>query len=352
MKKSLMVFFIVCIVGVIIFVLFYRKAEVDSKARTAQNNVTSVFTTEVQRQTLQSSVTKVGTIVANNVVSVASETSGKVVAVYVNVGSYVAAGAPLVKVDDETLHAKFLSGQTAYEKARKDWERAKELNKGEIISDSELETYRESLQSAEADFTSARRNYKNSTITSPIAGLVTDRAVNIGAMVASDTVVATVVDASVYKVDVSVSEEEAFKIKVGDSAIVETDVYPGIKFSGRIQSISGKSDDAHTIPVEVTLSATKEHPLKSGIFGKVAFEIGTKNNALTIPRDALVGSVKKAQVYVVENGIAKLHNIVVGSEYDTQLEVLQGLNDNEQVVVSGQDYLKDNATVNIMPNSK
>ncbi|HBF36994.1 MAG TPA: hypothetical protein DDW50_06695 [Firmicutes bacterium] len=347
MKKILLLFGIILIVVVMVVILFFRKAEVASKVRSAQSNVTSVYVTKVKREALESNTTKVGTIVANNVVSVASETSGKIVAVYVNVGSYVKAGAPLVKVDDETLRAKYLSAQVAYDKAKKDFEREQELYKTQVVSGSDLETSRETLQSDEADYITAKYNYTHAVITSPISGLVTSRAVDIGAMVSSGTTVATVIDNSVFKADVDVTEEEAYQIKVGDPVVITTTVYPGINFSGRISSISSKASDAHTIPVEVQFTPSQGYSIKSGIFGKVTFQLGTSGVALTVPRDAIVGSVKEAQVYVVEGAVAKLRNIVVGSEYGTQLEVLQGLKENEKVVTAGQDYLRDNAMVNV-----
>lgn len=347
MKKTLLLFSIIFIIVVMVVILFFRKAEVDSKARSAQSNVTSVYVTKVKREALESNVTKVGTIVANNVVSVASETSGKIVAVYVNVGSYVKAGAPLVKVDDETLRAKYLSAQVAYDKAKKDFDREQELYKTQVVSGSELETYREDLQSAEADYITAKYNYTHAVITSPISGLVTERVVDIGAMVSSGTTVATVIDNSVFKVDVDVTEEEAYQIKVGDPVVITTTVYPGVNFNGRILTISSKASDAHAIPVEVQFTPPQGYSIKSGIFGKVTFQLGTPGLALTVPRDAIIGSMKEPQVYVVEGAVAKLRNIVVGSGYGTKLEVLQGLKENEHVVTAGQDYLKDNAMVDV-----
>jgi RND family efflux transporter MFP subunit len=346
-KKILLLFSIILLVVLMAVILFFRKAEVASKVRSAQSNVTSVYVTKVKREALEANLTKVGTIVANNVVDVKSETSGKIVAVYVKIGSYVKAGSPLAKVDDETLRAKYLSAQVAYEKAKKDWERDQELYKTQIVSSSDLETSRQDMQSAEADYISAKYNYTHAVIASPISGLVTNRDVDIGATVSSGTSVATVIDNSVFKVDVDVTEEEAYQIKAGHPVVITTTVYPGVNFNGRVSTISSKASDAHAIPVEVQFTPPQGYAVKSGIFGKVTFQLGTPGVALTVPRDAIVGSMKEAQVYVVEGAVAKLRNIVVGSEYGAKLEVLQGLKENEEVVTAGQDYLKDNAMVNV-----
>lgn len=352
MKKIIPVLAILFIVSAMVFVLFHNKAEVERKANNTQiTTVIPVSTMMIQKQTFDSSLTKTSTIVARNEVSVVAQTSGKVIAVYVNVGSRLNAGAPMFKIDDAVLRSKLASARTAYDVARKEWERAVRLHQEQVISDSDLESYEQTFRSNEANYNSAQQDYNDSTVTAPIRGVVTDRTVDLGATVSSGSAVATLVDDSAYKITVNIGEQEVFKLKTGDAVKVETGVYSGVTLSGRIKSISGKSDAVHTFPVEVMIVSDKAHPLKSGIFGKVTFNLGTVRDALVIPREALAGSMKVPQVYVVEQGVARLRNIVVGSEADAKLVVTAGLSENERIVVSGQENLKDNATVKVI-NSK
>ncbi len=348
MKKLLLAIGITGMVGLMVWVLFHNKAEVEQKAKVIHSASVPVSVVTVQPQTLRENLTKVGLIVANNEVSVVSEASGKIVAVHAGVGSYLHAGAPIVKLDDELSKAHFLSAQTNYDKARRDWERALELHKQELISSSDRESARNNFLAAEAARLSAKRQYQNTIITTPIAGIVTARPVNFGAMINPGTVVATIIDTSSFKVAVNVGSGEAFKLKVGEVVDVATDIYPGTQFLGRIASISDRSDEARTFPVEVVIATQKDYPLKSGIYGKVTFRLGTEHPVLAIPREAVIGSVKNPRVYVVENGVAKLREIVVGSEIDTKLELIRGLKEQEQVVVSGQDNLQDNIAVEVM----
>ena len=90
------------------------------------------------------------------------------------------------------------------------------------------------------------------------------------------------------------------------------------------------------------------NPLKAGMFGTVSFNSSSKGDKLFIPRDALLGSVKDAQVFVIENDIAHLRNIVVGNTFDKSLEVLKGLKAGETVVVNGQNNLVDNYRVTVV----
>jgi RND family efflux transporter MFP subunit len=174
---------------------------------------------------------------------------------------------------------------------------------------------------------------------------VTARIVDIGNYVNKASVVANVVDISKLKVKLNVAEKDAFKLKTGDDVDVSTDVYPGVKLNGKISSISSKADEAHTYPIEIILANSKDHPLKSGMFGRVSFTSIQKNDLLVMPREALVGSIKDAKVFVVEQGIAKVKNVLIGNAYDNWLEIKGGLNAGDKIVVNGQNNLQDNDKV-------
>ena len=81
------------------------------------------------------------------------------------------------------------------------------------------------------------------------------------------------------------------------------------------------------------------------MFGKVKFVSKSTMPRLVIPRDALLGSIKEPQVFIVENGKAQLKDITVGNTYDNNLEVLKGLKAGDKVVVNGQNNLEENTSV-------
>jgi multidrug efflux pump subunit AcrA (membrane-fusion protein) len=96
------------------------------------------------------------------------------------------------------------------------------------------------------------------------------------------------------------------------------------------------------------LANSSKNPLKAGMFARVYFKSIQRNEVLAIPREALVGSVKAPQVFVVENGIAKLRSVVLGAEFGTSVEVIGGLNTGENIVVNGQNNLSDNVKVEVL----
>jgi len=342
----------IAVLAGIVAVLLNNKAKSDAKAAKSQETekAVSVSVVTVGKTTLSRTLSLIGTITANNDVAIVSETSGRVVAIGAKVGDYKPAGSVIAQVDDELKLANFKSAEVAYEKAKKDLERYEALLKEGGISDAQVESARLNFKSAEAQYIVARRQLQDTRITTPISGIVTERRVDIGSVVSNGMVVANVVDIAKLKVKVNVAEKDVFKLKVGEEVEVTTDVYPNVKFKGVIASISDKGDEAHTYPVEITLNNSKEYPLKAGMFGRVHFTSLGERQTLAIPREALLGSVRSARVFVAENGVARLRPITVGQEVGKMLEVLEGLQEGELVIVSGQNNLRDGYAINVINN--
>jgi len=348
MRKKRVIIVSVIIIAAIIAILFYNKSRSTLKSKSEILTSISVSVTKVEKQKLTTAHSMVGTISANNDVAIISETSGKVIAVHAEVGQHVSARAPIVQVDDELKKAAYISAETNYEKAKKDLERFESLYKQNAATDQQIEGARLAVKAAEAQYISARRQYNDTKISTPISGIVTSRNVDVGTYISNGMLVANVVDISRLKAKINVSESDAFGLKVGDKVDITTDVYPSVKYAGKIKSISSKADEAHTYPVEVTLDNSKQYPLKAGMFGRISFTSKMDGEVLAIPREALVGSMKTPQVYIVDGGVARLRSIVVGSEIGTAISVLGGLNEGDIVVTNGQNNLKDSVAVTIM----
>ncbi len=335
------------VLGIVVVNLFNNRSRLSAGVRTEVQTSIPVMTASVNREKLTQDLSLVGTIEAYNDVAVVSETGGRVTKVMADVGDRLQPGSVIVQVDDELKRAAFATAEVNFEKAKKDLRRFQELYDEKAISDSELEGARLAYKAAEAQYIVAQRQFNDTRISSPIAGVVTSRKADIGAMVQPGMVVANVVDLSRLKVNVMVAEKDVFKLGVGDNVDITTEVYPGVTFNGKIQSISDRSDGSHTYPVEIDMANSREHPLKAGMFARVSFVSILPEENLSIPREALVGSLKQPQVFVVDGDRAHLRDIVVGAEAGTKLAVLEGLVEGEKVVFEGQNNLIDGARVSV-----
>lgn len=349
MKKSLLfsIISIIILIAAIAILLFNKKETNPSDQKQSYGDV-PVSTTLVKKMQLINTISLVGVVNANNDVNVISEAQGLVVDVKIKVGDYVKANTILFQIDDVIMQSNLASAEINYLKAKRDFERSETLYQENSISAAQLDLARLGMKAAESQLTLAKKQLSDTKIKAPISGTINKRMVDRGSMVNPGTPVANIVDISTLKVLLNVSEKDAFNIYTGEQTEITTDVYPGVTFYGRVDNIASKADEAHTYPVEVRLPNNTAHPLKAGMFARVNFTSKNKEESLAIPRESLIGSIKDARVYTVQNQIAKLKNVVVGRSSGNFLEILSGLNENEVVVTNGQNNLSDSSKVVII----
>lgn len=333
--------------GIIATIFFLTKENPSAHAENSESRVskgTSVRLDTARVKGSRETLSLIGTVQAKHEVAVISETQGRVVKVFVEVGDQVRAGSTLVKIDAALKAATLSAASANYEKAKKDLDRFNKLLAEKNASETDVETARLTFKSAEAQYLIAKRELENASLTSPISGVVADRSVGFGTMVQPGSPVATVVDLSALKITVPVSEHDVFALRTGDTATVFTDAYPEVRFTARVKSIGSKGDAARAYPVELTMDNSPTHPLKAGQSARITFSI-SHAAALRIPRAALLGSVLSPVVFVAENGIARKRTLTVGKEHGTDIDVLTGLSAGDAVIVAGQFFLQDGAAI-------
>jgi len=351
MKNLKLILGVVITIILIVTILMINKRKLSENTSGGIDITYFVSIEKVLKKNLTSDMTMTGTIYANNDVNILSETSGKVTAVYAKVGDYKSANSIIAKVDDELRKAALMSAEANFEKAKKDFERAKILINDKSITDSQFEQAKLAATLAESQYIISKRQYEDTFIKTPISGFITMRNVDIGTMVQGapqPTFIANVVDLSKVKVKVNISENDAVVLKVGDVVKVSADVYPGVMFSGKIESISSKADEAHTYATEISITNQSSHLLKAGMFVRIQFTSLRGKDMIVIPREALIGSVKSPQVFVVKGNIARLRNLTLGLESGKYVQVISGLNEDELLIVNGQNNLEDNTKVQIL----
>ena len=348
MRKKTLLFILPIVIVAAAVLYLLTKPKTSEKARTQISSDVPVSVVTARKDRLRSNISLVGTINANNDVNVVSQTQGEVKAVFVKVGDRVREGTVLVQVDDEIKKSNLAAAEINYQKAKRDFERSETLYQENSISASQLDAARLALKSAENQLDIARRQLRDTRVSSPIAGTVNARMVDVGTMVSPGMAISNIVDVSTLKVKVNVGEHEAFQLKAGDRVEISTDVYPNEKFDGRVDNIASKGDEAHTYPVEIRIANSVRYPLKAGMFARISFTSVAPAEALVIPRAALVGSIKNAQVYVVQNSKAFLRSVVIGSQAGEFLEVQEGLKEGDVVVTNGQNNLSDSTSVVIV----
>ncbi len=335
-------------IAAIVGILAMNKQSIETKKKLTVNiSEYPVQVVKAEMQNIENVLSLIGTSYANTEVLFMSEVQGRVVSCNFDIGSRVGKGTVLAKVDDEIKKANVMTAEANYEKAKKDFDRYKTLVDQKSANEAQLDQAKFAYKTAEAQLIIAKRQLNDTKVISPVSGVITTKSIETGSYLNIGNPIATIIDVNTLKVKVNVSEKDIVKLAIGNKLRLKTEVYPKDDFNGTIKAINPKADESHTYAVEVAL-ANSGNKLKAGMFFNVYFDNIIKGEALTIPRQALVGSTKDPKVYVVENGKSILKPIVISRIIDDKIEVASGINTSELVVVNGQLNLKNYSQVKII----
>lgn len=306
-----------------------------------------VATEPVKKGILSENVVATGTLEASEVLTLVSETQGRIIRIYKEKGDRVSAGDIIAKVDDEVISANVLTAEANFEQFEKDIARLTRLSEENAVTRRDLEQAGIGLKKAKADLITAKKALSNTSIKSPISGYINNDFITHGQLLGGGSPVCEIVNNNKLKLNIKISEREVYKIKTGQSVAVHLTVFPDKQFTGKITSIAEKADAVLKFNVEITLDNDADAHLKSGLFAEVELPV-TNEEELLISKSCIVGSMESPVVYLVQNGKALKRQLVIGHSNDRQVEVLNGLSDGDQVVASGQMNLKDGDAIKII----
>lgn len=320
------------------------KAE-DKVYRRDPDSKVFVTTAAIAKQNLAEEKQFTGTFAAVRDNQIASETSGKVVFVGVQEGDVVRSGQSLARVDNTAILLQIEATEVQLDGVMADVNRYTKLAKSEAVPGVNLEKALIQQRSLEVQLKTLRDQLDRTTLRAPFNGVVTRRFFDLGSVLGPGAPLVQLTDISGLKLTLMAPEQDMLLFRPGQRVNVNVDAYPGVQFPGKVSLVGVQADAAHNFPVEILVQNTAAHPLKAGMFGALSFQNKVKQAVLALPRSALVGTAKAAQVYVVENGHATLRPVVLGASSNDYYEVLSGLNEGDQVVTSGQISLSEGAPV-------
>jgi RND family efflux transporter MFP subunit len=181
------------------------------------------------------------------------------------------------------------------------------------------------------------------------------RQIEVGNTVAPGVPVVTVVDLDPVKVRVGIPESEVGKVHVGDHAVVSIPSLDGRQFQGLVEAIAAASDPASRTYVSKIVVANPEHVLRAGMVSDARLIGDTQINALTLPGSAIVQDARGVtQVYILAPGQSRVYvrRVDVGAMIGDEVEIRSGLTGNEQIVVDGQQNVREGSFVKIAGGSR
>ena len=347
MKKYISIITVIGLIALIVVILVMNKKRSLEKTQIASGASTGVAVgmDVVSEEQANMSFSSNGSLEPVRELSFVSDVSGRVLEVFADEGTQVSRGQVLVQADDEMPKADFTASEAAYNALKTDLERFTNANKTGGVTDQQLETIRTQFIAAESRYVSSRRRLADATIKSPISGTIIKRYVEIGAYLNPGARLFDIIDDSQLKAWCNVTERQVLLLRKGQNVRIKCDAFPGEEYTGIITYVGSKADRSLNYPVEISVSGQEKKGLKAGMYITANFDIEADQKVIMIPRSAITGSVKNAKVYKVNGGRASEQIVTVGAMTGNKVEILDGLQAGDSIIVSGLINVSDGVVV-------
>ncbi|SNS57404.1 efflux RND transporter periplasmic adaptor subunit [Tropicimonas sediminicola] len=288
----------------------------------------------------------VGTAKAKANVRVESEVSGQVRQVHFGANEEVAAGDPLISLDDRVEQIALRSAMASLSEARSTLERyttLRQANSGVVSAVAETEASTQ-LEIAEANLARAEYDLEQKTIRAPISGMLGLTDVEPGAFLGAGTSIVTITDQSVLTIEFGLPDRAAGIVEVGQTVRLTTGSLPGRVFQGVIEGFDRQIDSTtRTIKVRARVENPDGYMLPGMIFNVI---LDTQNEPLpSVSANAITWGRDGASVWVVENGVARSQSVAIRHRSEDRVWLDAELVAGQQIVVEGVQKMREGAEV-------
>jgi membrane fusion protein, multidrug efflux system len=287
----------------------------------------------------------IGNATANEAVTITSKVMGIVHSINFTEGETVEAGKILVELDDRELKANLLAAQADVRNARQNYDRTVKLAAGQNAPQARVEEQQAGLQAAQARADATAARLSDMTIVAPFSGKLGLRRISVGTLLQSGTVITTLDDTSVIKMDFAVPETLLSSLSPGQAVEARTDAFPDRRFTGVVKTVDSRID-----PTTRAFDVRAEIPntdgcLKPGMLLTLQLTLAKRDSAILIPEEALVPQGDKQYVFVVENGKAHRRQVEIGTRMKGSVEIREGINADAAVIVGGVQRVREGTAV-------
>ncbi|MFP7655098.1 efflux RND transporter periplasmic adaptor subunit [Chryseobacterium proteolyticum] len=303
----------------------------------------------VKRENIDTDYSANGTFLPKQEMNQSSEIAGRIVSVLVKEGSRVSAGQTLATIKRDAIEVDVSQAQNNLQNAIIDNQRYENAYKTGGVTKQQLDNSRLQLKNMQAAVKAQGVRVNDTSIRAGISGTINKKMVEPGTVVSVGTSMFEIVNINTLKLSVLVDESQVGKIQLGQVVPISVNVLPEDSFSGRITFIAPKSDASLNFPVEIEVP--NKGNLKAGMYATAVFKTNNgaeTQNMLTVPAEAFVNGVSSGQLFIVQNGTAKLIKVTIGKVYGDKVQILTGLTEGQQVITSGQINLDNGSKINIV----
>jgi membrane fusion protein (multidrug efflux system) len=308
---------------------------------------TPVAVETVMRGSIASYYTATATLEPNKEAEILARVSGVILAIEGEEGDRVSEGKTLLSIDDKEFQYRVKQAKAEYEKQQTRFARMQKMFEGNLASAEEFDTAKNDLQAAEAAAELAELELSYTRVRAPFTGHITRRHVDPGQTVSNNTPLYSISDLERLLARVFVPAKEFRSIQADQPVELVLDSTKD-RLQGRIKLVS-PIIDPQSGTIKLTVEVMKYPPnTRPGDFAEVRIVTDQHDQALVVPRTAIISERGEFIAYVAADSTAERRVVQTGFEDDRHIEVVAGLTEGEQVVVQGQRSLKDGVPIKIM----
>jgi membrane fusion protein (multidrug efflux system) len=319
----------------------------DGKPGEKKPDAVPVEVARASRRAIAASYTGTANLEAPGEAIVVAKTSGVMVQLLAEEGDQVRAGQVLARIDGDKVRLEVARQKAIVDKLENNYRRAQELEASRLVSTEASDQIKYDLASARAAYEVAKLELSYTNIVAPISGVVAQRMVKPGNLIALNAPVFRVVNNSHLEGVINAPEREMARLKPGLPLRMVVDAVPGKVFVGKVDRVAPVMDSASgTFRVVCAFDNAPE--LRPGMFGRIEVVYDQRQDALTVPRIALLEDEGEPAVYVVKDKQARRTPVKLGYTTGEYAEIRSGLKDGDRVVTAGKVAIRDGTEVEVI----
>jgi membrane fusion protein (multidrug efflux system) len=297
---------------------------------------------------LSEQVTAIGTLLSDEAVTISSEIAGRLKEIHFEEGQPVEKGALLFSLDDSVYRAQLDDASAKLKLAAQTNKRTSTLFSNKYATAQSADEAASNLAVNTAAVELARVQLDKTRITAPFAGIVGLRHVSAGEYITAGQALVNLEAIDPVKADFRVPEKFLPAIRVGQTIKIKVDAFPEDSFDGRVYAIDPRLDVAGRSLLVRAMVPNRDQRLRPGLFARVTVLLQLKEDALSVPEQAIVPQGESQFVFKIVDGKAKLTKVKIGTRREGRVEIVEGLAAGDQVVTAGQLKIRDGSPVTIV----
>jgi membrane fusion protein, multidrug efflux system len=319
-----------------------------AEAEDTKSTPVPVEAAKVVAAPLSEQVTAIGTLLSNEAVTISSEIPGRLQEIHFQEGQPIDKGAPLFTLDDSVYRAQLDDAEAKLRLAEQTNKRTSTLFTNKYATAQSADESASNLAVNTAAVELARVQLEKAHIVAPFSGIVGLRRVSVGEYITAGQALVNLEAIDPVKADFRVPEKFLPAIRVGQTIRVKVDAFPDDTFEGKVYAIDPRLDVAGRSLLVRAVVPNGDQRLRPGLFARVTVLLQLKEDALSVPEQAIVPQGDSQFVFKIVDGKVHLTKVVTGTRRDGRVEIVEGLAPGDQVVTAGQLKIRDGTAVSVV----